>query len=134
MAHTDLVIEFRELFSRSTAISNAISGTTPAPQRTLHRRAEGLRQRKGTNLGARDRTKANGEGTIYKRGKGYCGQYHVVARDRTKKRRSVYEKTRAEAAEKLTAAIADRDRGLRFDAGTLTLDGLGLSRPLASSR
>ena len=70
---------------------------------------------------ARDRTKANGEGTIYKRGKGYCGQYHVISRDGTKKRRSVYGKTRAEAAEKLAAAIADRDRGLTFDAGTLTV-------------
>jgi integrase len=69
----------------------------------------------------RDRTKANGEGTIYKRGKGYCGQYHMVTRDGTKKRRSVYAKTRAEAAEMLAAAIADRDRGLSFDAGTLTV-------------
>jgi integrase len=57
------------------------------------------------------RTRANSEGTIYKRGKGYCGQYHVVTRDGTKKRRSVYGKTRAEAAEKLAAAIADRDQG-----------------------
>jgi hypothetical protein len=70
---------------------------------------------------AKDRTKANGEGTIYRRGKGYCGQYHLVARDGTKKRRSVYAKTRAEAAEKLAAAVADRDRGLAFDAGSLTL-------------
>jgi integrase len=70
---------------------------------------------------AKDRTKANGEGTIYRRGKGYCGQYHLVARDGTKKRRSVYGKTRVEAAEKLAAAVADRDRGLAFDAGNLTL-------------
>ena len=70
---------------------------------------------------AKDRTKANGEGTIYRRGKGYCGQYHVLTRDGTKKRRSVYAKTRAEAAEKLAAAVADRDRGLAFDAGGLTL-------------
>ena len=59
--------------------------------------------------------------TIYNRDKGYCGQYHVIACDGTKKHRSVYGKTRAEAAEKLTAAIADRDRGLSFDAGSLTL-------------
>jgi integrase len=70
---------------------------------------------------ARDRTKANGEGTIYRRGKGYCGQYHLVARDGTKKRRSVYAKTRAEAADKLAAAVADRDRGHSFDASGLTL-------------
>jgi integrase len=69
----------------------------------------------------KDRTKANGEGTIYRRGRGYCGQYHIVTRDGTKKRRSVYAKTRAEAAEKLVAAVADRDRGLAFDAGSLTL-------------
>src|SRR4028118_333322 len=72
---------------------------------------------------AKDRTKANGEGTIYRRGKGYCGQYHLVARDGTKKRRSVYARTRAEAAEKLAAAVADRDRGLAFDASDLTLSG-----------
>jgi integrase len=72
-------------------------------------------------MAKKDRTKANGEGTIYKRGKGYCGQYHIVTRDGTKKRRSVYAKTRAEAAEKLAAAIAGRDRGLAFDAGSLTL-------------
>jgi integrase len=81
----------------------------------------------------RDRTKANGEGTIYKRGKGYCGQYHVITRDGTKKRRSAYAKTRAEAAEKLAAAIADRDRGLNFDAGTLTL-GEHLDRYLEDAR
>ncbi len=39
----------------------------------------------------------------------------------SKKRRSVYAKTRAEVAEKLAAAIADRDRGLTFDAGTLSV-------------
>jgi integrase len=72
-------------------------------------------------MAKKGRSKANGEGTIYKRGKGYCGQYHVIARDGTKKRRSVYGKTRAEAAEKLAAAIVDRDRGLSFDAGTLTV-------------
>jgi hypothetical protein len=49
---------------------------------------------------AKDRTKANGEGTIYRRGKGYCGHYHVLTRDGAKKRRSVYAKTRAGAAEK----------------------------------
>ncbi len=69
----------------------------------------------------KDRTKANGEGTIYRRGRGYCGQYHLITRDGTKKRRSVYAKTRAEAAEKLAAAVADRDRGLAFDAGNFTL-------------
>jgi integrase len=42
-------------------------------------------------------------------------------RDGTKKRRSVYAKSRAEATEKLVAAIADRDRGHNFDAGTLTV-------------
>ena len=82
---------------------------------------------------AKDRTKANGEGTIYRRGRGYCGQYHVLSRDGTKKRRSVYAKTRAEAAEKLAAAVADRDRGLASDAGSLTLSGY-LDRYLEDAR
>jgi integrase len=82
---------------------------------------------------AKDRTKANGEGTIYRRGKGYCGQYHVLTRDGTKKRRSVYANTRAEAAEKLAAAIADRDRGHAFDDGSLTL-GQYLDRYLDDAR
>jgi hypothetical protein len=92
---------------------------------------------------AKDRTKANGEGTIYKRSKGYCGQYHVVTREGIKKRRSVYAGTRAAAAEKLDAAIADRDRGLLFDAGTLTVsehldryleDARGRLRPKSFNR
>jgi integrase len=37
------------------------------------------------------------------------------------KQRAVYGRTRQEAAEKLTKAIADRDGGLTFDAGTLTV-------------
>jgi integrase len=82
---------------------------------------------------AKDRTKANGEGTLYRRQGGYCGQYHVIALDGTKKRRSVYAKTRAEAAEKRAAAIADRDRGLSFDAGTLTM-GEHLDRYLEDAR
>jgi integrase len=57
----------------------------------------------------------------------------VITRDGTKKRRSVYGKTRSEAAEKLAAAIADRDRGLTFDAGTLTV-GEHLDRYLEDAR
>ena len=37
------------------------------------------------------------------------------------KQKAVYGKTRVEAAEKLTKAMADRDGGLIFDAGTLTV-------------
>jgi integrase len=37
------------------------------------------------------------------------------------KRRSVYGKTRAEAAAKLAKAIADRDGGVAFDASRITL-------------
>ena len=73
-------------------------------------------------MAKKGRSKGNGEGTVYQRPDGkWCGQYHVITRDGTKKRRSVYAKTRAVAAEKLAAAIADRDRGLAFDAGTLTV-------------
>ncbi len=37
------------------------------------------------------------------------------------KRRAIYGKTRAEVAEKLTKAMADRDEGISFSAGKLTL-------------
>ena len=105
----------------STGSSSATSRRTPCSATSASPTNRGPTPARGGCSMAKDRTKANGEGTIYRRGRGYCGQYHLVARDGTKKRRSVYAKTRAEAAEKLAAAVADRDRGLAFDAGGLTL-------------
>src|SRR5215216_3146267 len=67
----------------------------------------------------------NGEGSIYehkRNGKkvGYRGAYWVYTSDGPK-RRYVQGKTRAEVNQKLTKVMADRDGGLVFDAGSLTV-------------
>ena len=69
--------------------------------------------------------KGNGEGSIYehkKNGKkvGYRGAYTVHTASGPK-RRYVQGKTRAEVNQKLTKAMVDRDGGLVFDAGSLTV-------------
>src|ERR687893_1886100 len=71
------------------------------------------------------RKRGNNEGSIYehwKNGKkvGYRGAYtvHTAAGP---KRRYVFGKDRDEVRAKLTKAMADRDGGLVFDAGTLTV-------------
>ncbi len=68
----------------------------------------------------------NGEGSIYKhknkKGEviGYRGAYTVHTASGPK-RRYVTGKTREEARQKLTKAMADRDGGFVFDAGSLTV-------------
>src|SRR5919199_5952396 len=67
----------------------------------------------------------NGEGSIYehkRNGKkvGYRGAY-TVHTAKGPKRRYVTGKTRAEVNQKLTKVMADRDGGLVFDAGSLTV-------------
>jgi integrase len=67
----------------------------------------------------------NGEGSIYehkRNGKkvGYRGAYTVYTAERPK-RRYVTGKTRDDVRQKLTKAMADRDGGLIFDAGALTV-------------
>ena len=67
--------------------------------------------------------KANGEGSIYEHKKygkkvGYRGAYTVHTAEGPK-RRYITGKTREEVRQKLTKALADRDDGLVFDAGTL---------------
>lgn len=65
--------------------------------------------------------RGNGEGSISRRKDGrWWGRYTVHTADGTKQR-AVYGRTRAEAAEKLTRAIADRDGGIVYDAGKLTV-------------
>ena len=69
--------------------------------------------------------KGNGEGSIYehkKNGKkvGYRGAYTVYTATGPK-RRYVTGKTRDEVRQKLTKAMANRDGGLVFDAGSLTV-------------
>jgi integrase len=70
--------------------------------------------------------RGNGEGSIGKRKDGrWMGRYTVHTAEGSKQR-CVFGKTRAEAAEKLTRAMADRDGGITYDAGKLTLgDYLG---------
>ena len=80
--------------------------------------------------------KGNGEGSIYEHkrdGKrvGYRGAYWVHTADGPK-RRYVSGKTRAEVNQKLTKAMVERDGGLVFDAGALTL-GEYLKQWLSSS-
>jgi integrase len=76
--------------------------------------------------------RGNGEGTIYKRKDGRYEARYTVHTANGPKRRAIYGKTRAEVAEKLTKAMADRDEGITFDAGKLTL-GEYLTRWLEDS-
>jgi integrase len=72
---------------------------------------------KGGAVGKR----GNGEGSIYRRKDGrWVGQYTIQTAT-GQKRRYVYGKTRADVAGKLAKAIAERDAGLTFDAGNLTV-------------
>src|SRR5918994_4478894 len=66
--------------------------------------------------------RGNGEGGITRHKKSglYMARY-TVQMATGKKRKTVYGKTRKEAAEKLTKAMADRDNGLVFDAENQTL-------------
>jgi integrase len=76
-----------------------------------------------------NRRRGSGEGSIYRRKDGrWVGQYEVGG-----KRRYVYGKTRKEVAGKLTKAMADRDAGMSFDAGSLRV-GDYLDRWLDSIR
>jgi integrase len=76
--------------------------------------------------------RGNGEGSIYRRTDGrWVGQY-LVHTAKGPKYRYLYGKTRQVVAEKLTKAMADRDRGLIFDTGKMTL-GDYLDRWLADS-
>jgi integrase len=67
------------------------------------------------------RKRGNGEGSVYRRKDGrWVGQYLAYAAGGLKYR-YIYGKTRQAVAEKLTKAMADRDGGLVFDSGTVTL-------------
>ena len=76
--------------------------------------------------------RGNGEGSIYQRKDGrWVGQYTVQTADGPKYR-YIYGKTRKSVAERLTKAMADRDGGFVFTAGTVTVEGY-LDRWLADS-
>lgn len=67
------------------------------------------------------RKRDNGEGSIYKRKDGrWVGQY-LVYLPSGPKYRYIYAKTRKEAAEKLTKAMADRNGGIVFDDENLSV-------------
>jgi integrase len=84
--------------------------------------------RRGEEMGKR----GNGEGSIWRRkGGGWCAQYTVYTSE-GRKRRTLYGKTRQEVAAKLSKALADREGGLTFDAGSLTV-GEYLARWLSHS-
>ena len=65
--------------------------------------------------------RGNNEGSIYRRKDGYwVGQYGVQTAEGIKTR-YIYGKRREDVREKLTKAIADRDGGLVYDAGNITV-------------
>jgi integrase len=65
--------------------------------------------------------RGNGEGSIYRRKDGrWVGQY-LAYTPKGPKYRYLYGKTRQVVAEKLTRAMAQRDSGLAFEAGKLTV-------------
>jgi len=65
------------------------------------------------------RKRGNGEGSVYRTSSGLWRGSYVVYTAAGAKRRYVSGKTRAEASQKLTKAMADRDGGLVFEAGSL---------------
>ncbi len=65
--------------------------------------------------------RGNGEGTIFKRKEGRWEARYTVQTLNGRKQKSVYGKTRAEAAEKLRKAMSNRDKGLLLNTGTLTV-------------
>ena len=66
------------------------------------------------------RTKANGEGTIYRRKGAWAAQYTYQSAEGPK-RRTLYGTSRQEVADKLARALSNRGSALAFDAGSLTL-------------
>src|SRR5215218_6072633 len=67
------------------------------------------------------RRRGNGEGTITRRKDGRWEARYTIDAETGPKRKVLYGKTRAEVAEKLTRAMADRDGGLNFDAANLSV-------------
>jgi integrase len=72
-----------------------------------------------SQMGKRSKKRANGDGSIYKRKDGRWVGQHT---DKQGKTRYIYGKTRDEVRVRLTKALVDRNDGLVFDAGNLTLE------------
>ena len=65
--------------------------------------------------------RGNGEGSISRRKNGgWMAQYAVYTAE-GRKRKSIYGRTRAEVSEKLIKAMADRDGGMVYETGKLTV-------------
>ena len=65
--------------------------------------------------------RGNGEGSITRRKSGGWSAQYTVHTAEGRKRKTLYGKTRQEVALKLAQALSDREGGLTFDAGNLTL-------------
>jgi integrase len=66
--------------------------------------------------------RGNGEGSISRRNNGgWMAQYAVYTAE-GRRRKTIYGKTRKDVAAKLATALSDREDGLVFDAGTLTVE------------
>ena len=66
--------------------------------------------------------RGNGEGSISRRKNGGWMAQYAVYTSEGRKRKTIYGKTRKEVADKLAKAVSDREDGLIFDAGTLTVE------------
>jgi integrase len=65
--------------------------------------------------------RGNGKGSVYRRKDGlWVGQYKIRTRNGTKTK-YLYSKTRKEAASKLADALAERDSGLIYECGSMSL-------------
>ena len=65
--------------------------------------------------------RGNGEGSITRRKDGLYMARYTVQTATGAKRKTLYGKTRQEVSEKLTKAMADRDGGLVYDAGSMSV-------------
>ena len=66
--------------------------------------------------------RANGEGGITRRKDGTWMARYTVQTPTGRKRKVIYAKTHEEARKKLAEAIAERDKGLVYDSGNVTLE------------
>jgi integrase len=67
--------------------------------------------------------RANGEGGVSRRKDGSWMARYTIQTPAGRKRKVIYARSQAEARRKLTEALADRDRGLTYDAEGLTVEG-----------
>jgi integrase len=65
--------------------------------------------------------RGNGEGSITRRKDGLYMARYTVQTATGSKRKTIYGKEREEVAEKLIDALSNRNKGLVFDAGSMTV-------------